>query len=354
MVSANGRSQAPSERLRRPLRSYDLHQLLTTLFVCAVATVVFTRAFLAATGYPQVGGSKLHIAHVLWGGLLLLAALLSTLAFLSPAAKPAAAVLGGIGFGLFIDEVGKFVTKDVNYFYRPAIAIIYVCFVGLFGIIRWLSRKGFSAHETTLIALDALQRAAVGTLTEQRRVRVLALMAHTGDTTGLAQRIRELLEHASSEDQPHPPINQRVSRVLAARWARFSTHPLFHKAVFAALIVAAAVSAGEVGWLLRDGVGHLSFSQRAFTLTTIIADGALLIGAIRLRTSVLSALHWYDHAVLLEITVGQVFLYTSEQLAATLNLVALLAIWTLISTAIHFESAHRAHELLNRQPTTTA
>jgi len=54
--------------------------------------------------------------------------------------------------------------------------------------------------------------------------------------------------------------------------------------------------------------------------------------------------------VLLEITVGQVFLYTSEQLAATLNLVALLTIWTLISTAIHFESAHNASELLTRQP----
>jgi hypothetical protein len=75
--------------------------------------------------YPQVGGSKLHIAHVLWGGLLLLAALLTTLSFLSPAAKPLAATAGGVGFGLFIDEVGKFVTKDVNYFYRPAIAIIY-------------------------------------------------------------------------------------------------------------------------------------------------------------------------------------------------------------------------------------
>jgi len=70
-------------RLRWPARSFDLHQHLTTLFVCAVATVLFTRALLAATGYPQVGGSSLHIAHVLWGGLLLLAAMIAVLAFLS-------------------------------------------------------------------------------------------------------------------------------------------------------------------------------------------------------------------------------------------------------------------------------
>lgn len=57
----------PRGAVRRPARSFDLHQQLTTLFVCAVSTVVFTRALLAATGYPQVGTSSLHIAHVLWG-----------------------------------------------------------------------------------------------------------------------------------------------------------------------------------------------------------------------------------------------------------------------------------------------
>ena len=331
-------------------RSLDLTRDLTTLFVCAVSTVLLTRSFLALAGYPQVGGSKFHIAHVLYGGLLLLAACVVSLGFLNPEVKVVAAVLGGVGFGLFIDEVGKFVTKNVDYFYRPAIAIIYVCFVVLFGVIRWLSRKRFSPQETTLIGLEALQRAATGTLSEQRRSRILALMLETGDPTGLAQQIRDLLEQATSEPQPHPPISQRLSRLLASRWTQLSRHPLFRQIVFAALIVAAAVSAGEVAWLLRDGIGHLSFSQRAFTLTTIIADAALFIGAIELRTSLLSALHWYDHAVLLEITVGQVFLYTSEQLAATLNLVALLTIWTLISTAIHFESAHNASELLTRQP----
>lgn len=329
----------PDLRLRRPARSYDLHQHLTVLFVCAVATVIFTRGFLAATGYPQVGGSKLHIAHVLWGGLLLLTALLATLAFLSPATKPIASVLGGVGFGLFIDEVGKFVTKDVNYFYRPAIAIIYVCFVVLFGVIRWLSRRRFSAQEATLSGLDALQRAAVGALSAERRTHILNLMASTGADSPLAQSVRELLVRSASEPELHPPLTHRLSKSLERLWVPLTGHRLFRQGVFALLCVAAAISAGEAGWLLRDGLGHLSFSQRAFTLTTVVADLALLIGGIRLSRSLLSALHWYDHAVLLEITVGQVFLYTSEQLAATLNLVALLIVWSLIRWTIQFETA---------------
>lgn len=330
-------------RFRRPARSYDLHQHLSTLFVCAVATVVFTRGFLAATGYPQVGGAKLHIAHVLWGGLLLLAALLSTLAFLSPATKPIAAVVGGVGFGLFIDEVGKFVTKDVNYFYKPAIAIIYVCFVVLFGVTRWLSGRRFSAQEATLIGLEALQRAAVGALSPERRAHALKLM-HTTDSDGqLSRSVRELLERTATEPQPLPPVTQRISQALARRWIPLTAHRLFRRGVFALLIVAGAISAAEAAWLLRDGLGHLSFSQRAFTLTTVVADLALLIGATRLSSSLLSALHWYDHAVLLEITVAQIFLYTSEQLAATLNLIALLSIWALIRWAIHFETAQQAN-----------
>src|SRR6202011_834655 len=72
-------------------RSFDLTRDLTTLFVCSVSTVLLTRSFLALAGYPQVGGSKFHIAHVLYGGLLLLAACIVLLAFLNPEVKVVAA-----------------------------------------------------------------------------------------------------------------------------------------------------------------------------------------------------------------------------------------------------------------------
>ena len=331
--------------LRRPARSFDLHQHLTTLFVCAVATVVFTRAFLAATGYPQVGGGSLHIAHVLWGGLLLTAGLITTLAFLRPTAKPVAAVAGGVGFGLFIDEVGKFVTKNVNYFYRPAIAIIYICFVALFGVIRWLARRRFNAEEATLIGLESLQRAAVGDLSDARRARVLHLLSTAGADSALAQSVRELLTKSATE-AAHPSVAQRLSNRLAPLWDSLTGHRLFREGIVAVLVVAGAISAGEVGWLLRDGFAHLSFSQRAFALTTLVADGALVVGVVALRRSLLVALHWYEHAVLIEITLGQVFLFTSEQLAATLNLVALLVVWSLLQWAIHRESGKHAQRAL--------
>ena len=96
-----------------------------------VATIVVTRAYLQLTGFPQVGGETLHIAHVLWGGLFMALAMVLVLSFAGPVVRPPAAFLGGIGFGLFIDEVGKFLTQDNDYFFQPAPMIMYLTLVVL-------------------------------------------------------------------------------------------------------------------------------------------------------------------------------------------------------------------------------
>ena len=44
---------------------------LLLVIISFTIAVVGTRWFLDLTGYPQVGGGELHIAHMLWGGLLL-------------------------------------------------------------------------------------------------------------------------------------------------------------------------------------------------------------------------------------------------------------------------------------------
>lgn len=84
------------------VRVLKLSRLLETFFIASVTSVLVIRAFLASTGYPQLGGHGLHIAHLLWGGLLMLIALVLLLAFIGRHLQSLAALLGGIGFaGLF-------------------------------------------------------------------------------------------------------------------------------------------------------------------------------------------------------------------------------------------------------------
>lgn len=104
------------------------HYLLLTLLSFA-ASVSLTRLFLSLAGYPQIGGGTLHIAHVLWGGLLLYVAALLPLLFANRGVYTAAALLAGAGIGLFIDEVGKFITQSNDYFFPISSSIIYVLFL---------------------------------------------------------------------------------------------------------------------------------------------------------------------------------------------------------------------------------
>ena len=123
--------------------------------------------------------------------------------------------------------------------------------------------------------------------------------------------------------------------------AGLTAHPRFRALIFALLIAGVVVSAGELGWLLRNGLGAAHLQPAGVRGHHGRHGRAVAVGALRLARSCSAALHWYEHAVLLEIVVGQVFLYSSEQLAATLNLAALLVLWVLLRWGIHFETARR-------------
>jgi len=169
-----------SRFLTRPsmfVRSIYAETLLEDFFVSAVASVLAIRSYLTITGFPQLGFGSLHIAHIIWGGFFMLIALVILLAFLDHRSKRIAAVLGGIGFGTFIDELGKFITRDNDYFFQPAVALIYVIFVLIFFTIRAIGRRRYlSNQERQTNVIDIIKQGSLVGLDQEEQANAMKLL----------------------------------------------------------------------------------------------------------------------------------------------------------------------------------
>jgi len=143
--------------------------LLLSVVAFALA-VVATRWYLEFAGYPKVGGGGLHVAHMLWGGLLLVVGALLPLLFVGRRVMQLSAVATGVGVGLFIDEVGKFITESNDYFFAPAAPLIYGGLLLL--LLLWVMvrrRVGGTPHDAVQAAIEALRDSADGRLTADDR-----------------------------------------------------------------------------------------------------------------------------------------------------------------------------------------
>lgn len=222
--------------------------------IIAIATILLTRLYLEATGYPQIGGGDLHIAHALWGGALMMLALLVGWMLLGFGARLAAIAMGGIGFGLFLDEVGKFVTKDNDYFYGPAAEIMYVL--------------------VCLILVGARVMRVIRPLSPHECLASSAAIAADGMARGLADHRRDiglrLIEQARAGGAPVADVEHVRALLLSAGRA---TDRLFRLQKWATRLIPNVFRSPKwvpwVGWLLVAGA---VFGLFFHTLGIVLGD----------------------------------------------------------------------------------
>ena len=157
-------------------RLFAERYLLITLLSFALS-VTLTRLFLNITGFPKLGGGGLHIAHILWGGLLLFAASLLSLIYANRWILDVSAFLSGVGVGLFIDEVGKFITAQNDYFFPAAAPIIYAFFLLTLLIYSLLRReKKPDQRRNIYLALERLEDVVDHDLSPREKDEIMALL----------------------------------------------------------------------------------------------------------------------------------------------------------------------------------
>jgi hypothetical protein len=86
-------------------------------------------------------------------------------------------ILGDFGFGAFIEEVGKFIIGDNNYYFQPSIALIYIICVALFLAAEPIHNRPVLTEQERLVnALDLTKEAILKDTDVDERIRALKLL----------------------------------------------------------------------------------------------------------------------------------------------------------------------------------
>ncbi len=322
---------------RVPLRSIDIGSYHDAFLVSAVVVIITIRLQLWATGYPALGGGNLHIAHLLWGGLFMVIAILFSISFIGRRPVLPAAIIGGVGFAFFIDEVGKFVTKDNDYFFQPTATIIYIVFLVLYFALRQVRvARGFSRSEHLHNAMELLGGGADGHLTEVDRQRALSELDLAGDHP-MVPTLRAAADAAPTAVIDKQLLPVRVAAAVRGFYFRQAARPGFPRFVsivfglwtfLNVVSVIVFLFAGlDIGKVAKgfgdDSFSHLNFANWCTLISTMVCVGLAVNGFRHMRHDgdLVAAYTWFDRALLVNIFITHIFLFAESSFSATTGFV---------------------------------
>jgi len=321
------------------IRRRDATTFLENLLISSLATIIAIRVFLHLTGYPQLGGRGLHIAHMLYGGILMLAVIVILLAFIDDRLVIASSIIGGVGWGIFIDELGKFITSDNNYFFQPTIALIYVISIILFLIFRAIERDIKPSEKEYLIqAMNIYRQSIISGIDRIQRNRALELLKNYSPSTPFVETLKKGLKEVDLIETKSPnfvykaitTLNIKFTELIKKKW--FYT-TLITVATLAALVdlISRHIAVIERGIDLQAS----NFIEVGGNISTVASGILVVIGIFYIHKSILTTFTLFRHSVLISIFFTQFFRFYQDQLPALvwliINIILLMTLNQMIS-----------------------
>jgi hypothetical protein len=326
-----------------PIRRYDFVEKLEWFLVSAVAMILIIRTQLWLTNYPQLGGNGLHIAHLLYGGFFMAVAIWISLIYLNRRARSVAAILGGVGFGFFIDELGKFITEDNDYFFKPAAGIIYVIFIVMFLVIRELSRRQTLDQRTALAnALAFLPSTVTGEFRRGEYETATQLLDRADQDDPLVEQSRRYFDRvAIAPNQPPSRLSQWASR-QHRRITALTERPNFGETVIAIIVVwaflsmlgaaAIEINIGDINDDSPVGGEQTGLTASLRSIAILVSVGFVAVGVLRMRRGQHQrAYRSFSLALLVSIFVTRFFSFLDSQFAAVFGLAVDLILYAAIA-----------------------
>lgn len=328
------------------IRNIQAIEHFESFFISAVSSLFTIRLFLFITKYPQLGGSGLHIAHMLWGGLLMFCAIFIMFTFLSRTVLRIGAIIGGIGFGAFIDELGKFITSDNNYFFQPTIAIIYVIFVFLYLLSRSIPRyRAYSEKEYLINALDMTKEAVINDLDIEEERLALEYLQYGNANDPIVQSLLQLLDKIDAVKAGKDGFITRVRKVVRRLYYKFTKSQFIARIVVIPLIVQSLTAIGFAIYIIVSKL-VISFDKWGVLITAMIATFYIFRGVLFLRRSKAFSYKQFKTAVLILILLTQFFLFYSVQFQALITLGLNIGILMIIDYVLSIEGKETTATLL--------
>jgi hypothetical protein len=250
------------------------------------------------------------------------------LGFLSAPLTRLAAVVGGLGFGAFIDELGKFLTSDNDYFFRPTVALIYAVFVALFLVFRTLNlSRPLTRQEYLVNALELIKDLVHEDLDEVEKLRVDDYLSQGDPKDPLVVALRDLLSRIEPVPLSIPSRIGRVRRVLhslysdliAWRWFRLGVIAFFttYSVVSLSYILFVSVARPTLADTWVSLIGNVP--ELAVLISSCIATVCIAVGIVALKWSRLRAYQMFRLSLLVSIFFTQFFSFYLQQFAALLG-----------------------------------
>jgi hypothetical protein len=328
------------------VRSIYAGRDIELFIVLAVATILVVRSILAATGWPQLGGGKIHFAHLLWGGLGMLIALILFMAMQGRMWKLLAVLAAGIGFGLFIDELGKFITSDNDYFFKPVFAFIYLVFIAIFIVTRALLTVRDPSPQVALVNLFGLTaEGAVRPWDESESIRAHQLLAACDKDDPTVQTLAPLVAAMAGRASADMGPFERMKSWSGARYAALISRRWF-KWLLVAYLAAIALAGVLVGVFVIASAysdqATLDFWTYGQAISSAVSGVLVVIGFLSWRRSRLAAYRWFGRALLVAIFVTQFFAFYNNQITQVFGLAVVLLTYAAIRSMASWEQSRVA------------
>ena len=313
-------------RLKHIARDIDAGELMENFFVWAVVSFIVIRVFLIVTGYPQIQTENLHIAHMLFGGFLMVIAMFIFFIFLNKEAKFISSIIGGIGFGAFIDELGKFITNNNDYHYEPAIALIYVILVTIFLTSRLVEKYfKYTQEEYAVNAVEMVKQALVHDLEKDERTIALKYLNKSDNQNELVRILRKTLQRIEIIPNKDPNFIHRTRNSLRNIYLEIIKNKMFKYLVITFFIAYSTINLIQALLNFRNVE---SFFDWGHLISTFASGIFVLYGIYALiRLSRRKAYVYFRFAVLIHIFLTQFFLFVEKQFSAIFTLAISIIIW---------------------------